>query len=790
MVGPHRYRNRRDRRCSRVNLAKTAEPIVRHAISCEGVVQGIGFRPFIYRLAAELELSGWVSNSARGVEIEAEGTQPRIHEFLRRIREEYPAGAALRRFEVRAIAPRNERGFAIVQSSAGAKPRLALPVDLAMCGSCLADIRDPQSRRYRYPFTTCSSCGPRHSVIADMPYDRARTTMCSFAMCPDCAREYHDPRDRRFHAETIACPACGPRLRLIDAATRMVACDDSALRVAARAVCGGQIVALKGIGGFQLIADALDSAAVARLRERKHRPDKPLAVMFSSIEAIRAHCAVSDEDMRALGSAAAPIVLLPKLDREIGQKIAEGVAPRNPMLGTMLPYTPLHTLLLDEVHRPVVCTSGNLSEEPICTRSDEAVERLGNIADLLLTHDRPIARALDDSVVRVGARGARTIRRARGYTPVSIEIEDGPAVLALGGHMKNTIALALGREAILSQHIGDLDSAPARDALRRTISDLMSFFKCKPEWLACDLHPDYASTIVAERLTERLGAQLMRVQHHHAHVAACMAEHRLEGPVLGFAWDGTGYGTDRTVWGGEALVVRGGAFQRVATLRQFTLAGGERAIREPRRAALGVLRTAGIEPRQYLASLFAESNIDQVARMADARMNAPLTSSIGRLFDAVAAICGLCGVASFDGQAAMELEHSLGSEAEQSGDYPIELIGEAPIVWDWAPTIEALLEDLHQGVPIAKVAARFHNALSAFAVKIAERAGIESVVLSGGCFQNEYLLNRTAARLEQAGFQIYFPRSVPPNDGGIALGQAFVARQLAMEADYVPGNPR
>jgi hydrogenase maturation protein HypF len=773
-----------------VNLMEAAEAIVRRAIFCAGVVQGIGFRPFVYRLAAELELSGWVSNSAQGVEIEAEGTQPRLDEFLRRIREDYPAGAAVRRVEVRAMAPRNERGFAIVHSSAGVDPAPALPVDLALCAACLADIRNPQSRRYRYPFTTCSSCGPRHSVVVDLPYDRARTTMCRFAMCPDCAREYHDQRDRRFHAETIACPACGPQLSLIDAAGRALAHEDSALRLAAQAVCGGQIVALKGIGGFQLILDAADPAAVARLRQRKHRPDKPLAVMFSSLEAIRAHCTLSDDDTRALASAAAPIVLLPKSEHEIGRKIAEGVAPRNPMLGAMLPYTPLHALLLEAVQRPVVCTSGNLSEEPICTRTDEALARLGNVADAFLTHDRPVARPLDDSVVRVGVWGARTIRRARGYTPVSIEIGDGPAVLALGGHMKNTIALGLGREVILSQHIGDLDSAPARSAFQRAIDDLTSFFRYKPELLACDLHPDYASTIAAERLTERLGAPLIRVQHHHAHLAACMAEHRLEGLVLGLAWDGTGYGTDGTIWGGEALVGRGGAFERVATLRQFALPGGERAVREPRRSALALLRAAGIAPHRYLGHLFAGSEMDRVARMVDARINAPLTSSIGRLFDAVAAFCGLRGVATFDGQAAMELEHALDSEAEQSGEYSIELIGEGPMVGDWAPMIHALLENLRQGVPIASIAARFHNSLAAFAVNVAKRLQIERIVLGGGCFQNEYLLNRTVARLERAGFEVHFPRIVPPNDGGIALGQAFIARQMAREADHVPGNPR
>jgi hydrogenase maturation protein HypF len=768
-----------------------AERIIRRAIFCEGIVQGIGFRPFVHRLAAELELTGWVSNSPRGVEIEAEGTSRRLDEFLRRIREEHPPGAAVNRLEVRAIALGNDGGFAIVQSSASGDRKPALPADIAVCLACLAEIRDPQSRRYRYPFTTCSSCGPRYSVVEELPYDRPRTTMRRFAMCSDCAREYHDPRDRRFHAETIVCPACGPKLCLLDMAGCVLAGEDSALRLAADAVREGRIVALKGIGGFQLIVNALDDAAVARLRERKHRPDKPFALMFPSIEAIAAHCALSAEERRALESTAAPIVLLEKRNSPNGARIADGVAPRNPTLGAMLPYTPLHALLLEVIADPIVCTSGNLSEEPICTGTDEAIARLGRIADLFLTHNRPVARPLDDSVVRVGARGRRTIRRARGYAPVGMEIDsDGPTVLAFGGHMKNTIALGLGHEAILSQHIGDLDSASGRAAFRRAIDDLTWFFNCAPGVLACDLHPDYASTIAAEELAERLGAPLLRVQHHHAHIAAGMAEHHLDGPVLGFAWDGTGYGVDGSIWGGEALVVHGAAFERVAALRPFALPGGDRAVREPRRSALAVLQAAGTEPHRYLGLWFERTELDRIASMAGASVNTPLTTSVGRLFDAVAALCGLRGIVSYDGQAAMELEHALDADAERAGAYAITLARAGLIVADWRPLIDALLEDVRANAAIALISARFHNALAALAVEIATRIGLERIVLSGGCFQNEYLLNRTAALLEDRGFDVHWPRMVPPNDGGIALGQVFVARQAAMEANHVPGNSR
>ncbi|MBE3603172.1 carbamoyltransferase HypF [bacterium] len=769
------------------------ETQVRRAIRLEGVVQGVGFRPFLYRLAIELGLAGWVANGPGSVEVEAEGDPQRVEEFVQRVHQAHPAGAVISRIAVREVAIRNDSRFAILDSFAGGVRGPAIPSDLAACPECLAEIREPGSRRFRYPFTTCSGCGPRYSVVEGLPYDRGRTAMRLFDMCADCAREYEDPHDRRFHAETIACPKCGPRLNLLNAMGETLALGDLALRHAAESILRGEIVALKGLGGFQLLVDARNRGAVGRLRERKCRPEKPFALMFPTLESVRVHAAMSADEAQALEAVSAPIVLMRRADaaQSIHERIADNVAPENPWLGVMLPYTPLHALLLEAVNCPVVCTSGNLSEEPICTDTGEALARLGRIADLFLTHDRPIVRPLDDSVVRAGPRGVRMIRRARGYTPVALDIgSDGPTVLALGGHTKNTIALGLGRQVVLSQHIGDLDAPSARTGLRRVIDDLMRFLGCRAELLACDLHPDYASTIEAERLVERLGLPLLRVQHHHAHIAALMAEHRLEGPILGLAWDGAGYGIDGSIWGGEALVAHGSRFERIATIRPFRLPGGERAIREPRRSALGALHAAGLESHLSVCRWFDADQAARLRRMVESRTNAPATTSIGRLFDAVAALCGIRAMVTFEGQAAMELEYRLGAGAEREGAYSIAITKSAMLIGDWAPMAAAIIEDVRRAVPVSRISARFHNALAEFALAIAKHAGLSRVVLAGGCFQNSYLLDRVTALLEAAGFEIYSSLAAPPNDGGIALGQVFVARHATTEANDVPGRSR
>ncbi|MGA2031578.1 MAG: carbamoyltransferase HypF [Thermoguttaceae bacterium] len=785
----------------------------RLAIAVEGVVQGVGFRPFVYNAARSRGLSGWVRNEADVVHIEIEGDRTVVDDFLETLRRRHPPQARIDALDVVEIAAKSPQppaeAFQIVDSAGGAEPRPTIPADLATCAECLAEIRSPSERRFGYPFTNCTNCGPRWSIIRQLPYDRPRTSMAAFPMCPQCLAEYHNAADRRFHAQPIACPQCGPQLRLLDPAGKEIA-RDGALETAAAAVRAGQIVALQGLGGFQLLVDATVPAAVARLRTRKHRPDKPLAVMFPSLEAAQQFCEISEAEAAALRSHQAPIVLVRRraldgAEREI-EPIAEEVAPGNPYLGALLPYTPLHHLLMARIARPIVCTSGNLSEEPMAVEPSEAVRRLGPIADLLLVHNRPIVRPVDDSVVRLMPDGLQILRRARGYAPLPIPLGfSAPNVLAVGGHLKNTVALALGAAGqrattpvVRSCHVGDLDDVLSIEVFRRAIDDLLEFFRIRPEVIACDLHPDYASTRHAETLAQRWGVPLVRVQHHHAHVAACMAEHRLEGPVLGLAWDGTGYGADGTVWGGEALVCQGGRFQRVAHLRPFRLPGGDRAMREPRRSALGLLyemlgSEAGdcpdfrlsengtvpfrnAEVARYAAGWFRAPELRTLLAVLAAPRHAPRTSSMGRLFDAVAALCGLPLVTSFEGQAAMALEFAADADLEEA--YPLPLAGGVPAVADWEPLVRRVLADRAAGEPPARISARFHNALAELAVAIAQRTGLGQVVLGGGCFQNRLLTQTVRQRLMKAGFSVLMPSAVPPGDGGIALGQVFVAAKV------------
>lgn len=538
----------------------------------------------------------------------------------------------------------------------------------------------------------------------------------------------------------------------------------------------GRIVALKGLGGFQLLVDATDGDAVSRLRQRKRRPDRPFALILPSLDDVQRRCKVSDEEARLLESVESPIVLLRRrTDSAAECDIAESVAPGNPYLGVMLPYTPLHHLLVAAVRRPLVCTSGNLAEEPMAIATDDAVERLGPIADVILTHDRPIVRPVDDSVVRVGADGLEMFRRARGYAPLPIDLGfSAPTILAVGGHLKNTVALSLGSQVVVSQHIGDLDNVPSVELFRQTIDDLLAFFHVEPEVIACDLHPDYAATRHAEALAERWKVPLLRVQHHHAHAAACIAEHRLEGPVLALTWDGTGYGPDGTVWGGEALVCDGTEYTRVARLRTFGLPGGDRAVREPRRSALGLLfGIFGGNAGRSAGKWFTPAELPTLLSVLGRSLHSPHTSSMGRLFDAVAAICGLGTVISFEGQAAMALEYAHYFCEDEA--YPLPLSDDTPMVADWEPMIRAILADRAAGEPVGHISARFHNALAEMAAAVARCAGCSQVVLSGGCFQNALLGERVRLRLRQSGFNVYTHHSVPPGDGGIALGQVLLA---------------
>jgi hydrogenase maturation protein HypF len=834
----------------------------RLAITVRGVVQGVGFRPFVYNAARARGLAGWVRNEAGMVRIEVEGERVAVDAFLSDLRARHPPQARIDSIDVQDIqdlSPKTKdlASFQILTSEGQSAPCPTIPADLTTCRECLAEIRDPSERRYNYPFTNCTNCGPRWSIIEQLPYDRPRTSMAAFAMCPDCRAEYENPADRRFHAQPIACRRCGPSLRLLEcgdssplfvrrfellqeAATQEKSGDESphskdALNAAAALLLAGRIVALKGLGGFQLLADATNAEAVVLLRRRKRRPDRPFAIMVATLDEARRYCDISEAETGILTSHQSPIVLLRRLSSPLSPlpsplSPVPGVAPGNPYLGVMLPYTPLHHLLLAAVGRPLVCTSGNLSEEPMAITIEDAQERLGPIADAILTHNRPIVRPVDDSIVRLGPTGPQVLRRARGFAPLAIELRVGtaetPTVLAVGGHLKNTVALALGRvhethqtgkrgqsptnlrsvpagtarrvlrtngdcplfpvDVVLSAHVGDLDSVPSVEVFRRAIDDLVSFFQVTPEIVACDLHPDYASTRHAEQLAARWGVPLVRVQHHHAHVAACMAEHGLNGPVLGFSWDGTGYGPDGTVWGGEVLLCDGAEYRRVAQLRTFALPGGEAAVRQPRRSALGLLfEMFGSRAADYAAQWFSPSELRPLLSMLTQQVNSPRTSSMGRLFDAVAALCGLPPVISFEGQAAMSLEYAADEKEQESYAFTVGQVANLSydtMLLDWEPLVRAVLADRAAGLPVSRISARFHNALADLTVSVAERLAPTKalpIILTGGCFQNALLAARAHARLSAAGYSVYTHNKVPPGDGGIALGQVFVALMQA-----------
>jgi len=746
-----------------------------------GAVQGVGYRPFVYRLAMELELRGWVCNSSGGLIIEVEGSPERLDTCQQRLHDERPPRAFVQGIESAVLDPAGYRGFEIRLSDASERKTTFVLPDVATCDDCLAELFDPADRRHLYPFTNCTHCGPRFSIVERLPYDRPATTMRRFRMCPRCDGEYHDPLDRRFHAQPNACPECGPQLELWDAGGKQLATRHEGLLVTAQALGEGRIVAVKGLGGFHLMVDARNGRAVQRLRERKNREEKPLALMVPSVEAAQDHVSIDAAERRLLCSPEAPIVLLERRAAREAAEVADEVAPGNPSLGVVLPYTPLHHLLLREIGFPVVATSGNLSDEPICTDEQEALQRLAGIADLFLVHDRPIARHVDDSVARVVAGRPMLLRRARGYAPLPVSLKRPlPPTLAVGGQLKNSVALAIDRNAFLSQHIGDLETAQALGAFHDSIEALERLYETTPEQLACDLHPDYASTLFAERR----GLPVEPVQHHHAHVAACLAENEIEPPVLGVAWDGTGHGDDGTVWGGEFLVVEAAGYRRAAHFRTFRLPGGERAIKEPRRSALGLLHELygpGLRDLQAPAPLaaFPQAELPSLLRMLERGLNAPLTSSAGRLFDAVAGLLGLRQRCSFEGQAAMELEFAA-QRASTEDRLAVRLLDpgsaepSSPIVVDWEPMVTRLIELAGESGDIETPARMFHNTLAAVIVEVAQRVGLERVALSGGCFQNRLLTETAICLLREAGFRPYWHQRVPPNDGCIALGQLAV----------------
>lgn len=694
-----------------------------------GAVQGVGFRPFVYKLARELGLRGWVRNEASGLWVEAEGGTETLRRFLERLETERPPASVLLLKETAWLAAGGYETFEIRESGGSDTRTAAVLPDLATCADCLREITDPAQRRHRYPFTNCTRCGPRYTIVREIPYDRANTAMAEFALCEACRREYEDPLDRRFHAQPVACPQCGPTL-------------SASLEQAVEALRRGSIVALKGIGGFQLMVDAQNTFAVERLRLRKRREAKPFAVMMPSLDAIREWAHVSPDEERLLQSSAGPIVLL-RPHRRLLQDTS-------PYLGVMLPYSPLHYLLMQAFGQPLVATSGNLSDEPIAIDEANARARLSDVADFFLSHNRPIETPCDDSVARVSRSRVSLLRRARGYAPMPVRIGTRlPAVLAVGGHLKNTVSLAIGNQIVVSQHIGDLDTLETRRAFEQTIERLCRLYRFQPDLLACDLHPNYYSRRWALQQVKPVAA----IQHHEAHAAACAAENEVTGPYLGVAWDGTGYGHDGTIWGSEVFVCDGPHMQRIAHLRPFLLAGGDSAARHCWRCAESLLWSLGRSVK--------------LERVLERRINCVETTSMGRLFDAVASLLNVCHENRFEGESGLLLE-ALAAEAP-SDAYPLSSeTGTA----DWGPMIEAMLAD---AAPVSVRVSRFFGWLVEWIAALVIRTGLRQVVLSGGCFQNVVLTERALDRLEHTGARVFTHQRVPANDGGLSLGQAVLA---------------
>jgi hydrogenase maturation protein HypF len=759
----------------------------RRRIIVAGIVQGVGFRPFVYSQAVRWGLVGFVLNDSKGVTIEVEGNPNALDGFQRALQEEAPPLARVDTVIAEHIPVHGETGFLIVHSQGGSERRALISPDTATCDDCLRELFDPADRRYHYPFINCTNCGPRFTIIQDVPYDRDKTTMRVFSICPDCQREYDDPHNRRFHAQPNACSVCGPQWRFLDW-TAEPHNDENAdpIVLAAQRLSAGAILAVKGLGGYHLACDALNAEAVQRLRQRKHREARPFALMVPDLETAMLLCEVSAEEAALLQSHRRPIILL---KRRAGCPVAPGVAPSHLTLGIMLPYTPLHHILLHNYTRVfekdqpavLVMTSGNLSEEPIAYREDDAFERLAAIADGALTHNRDIHVRCDDSVVRVTALGLQLLRRSRGYAPepIPLALEFPVPLLACGAHFKNTFCLAKGQQAFISHHIGDLENLETLISLREGIKHFERLFDIYPEAIAYDLHPEYLATKYA------LDSDIKRkisVQHHHAHIASVMAEHGLTEPVIGVAADGTGYGTDGTVWGCEIMVASLLRFERLSHLAYVPLPGGEQAVRQPWR--MGAV---------YLARAFGDAFLDlnipfvrqmdkqtwrTLAQLIAHSINCPQTSSLGRLFDAVAAVLGLRGYALYEGQAAIELEMHAAACTDHVSSYPFAIVKGSRQL-DVMPLMHAIVRDIEQGVSVLSIARRFHvtiaEMLAAACLEIRQMTGLKTVALSGGVFQNRLLLEQLMNRLDEMAFRVYTNQRVPPNDGGLSLGQAAVA---------------
>ncbi|BCX04110.1 MAG: carbamoyltransferase [Candidatus Roseilinea sp.] len=753
---------------------------MRQRLIVRGIVQGVGFRPFVYGLATRHGLGGFVGNDSSGVFIEVEGSPDALAAFVRELRANPPPLAMIDSISVEDLPALGESAFVIVASEGHASASTSISPDVCICEDCLRELFDPADRRYRYPFINCTNCGPRFTIIRDIPYDRPLTTMAAFPMCPQCAAEYHDPANRRFHAQPVACPECGPRI-WFEAPSQAMQWDDEAIRAAQAALRAGQIVAVKGIGGFHLACDATNDAALRALRQRKGRVDKPFAVMVRDLAAARMLAGVDDDEAALLKSKARPIVLL---RRRTDAPVSALVAPGNAYIGLMLPYSPLHYLLLDGLPQPLVMTSGNLSDEPICKDNDEARRRLAALADGFLLHNRDIHVWCDDSVMRSFAGHELPIRRSRGYAPFPVRLaQPTPALIATGGELKATFCVTREQFAYLSQHIGDMENLETLQAFERALAHFVKLFRIVPERVVCDLHPGYLSTQWAERFAAAQGLPLVKVQHHHAHIAACLAEHGFDpdARAIGISFDGTGYGSDGAIWGGEVLIANCRTFTRIAHLKYVPLPGGDASIKQPYRAALAHLWAAGIPWDDDLPCVAACPPEERrvLRRQLERSFNCPPTSSMGRLFDAISALIGVRQTATYEAQAAIELE-ALCDDAEhrryESATAPS--ADRATLVLDPAPMLTEMVRDLRAGVAQQTIAAKVHNTIAEWIAQVSDYArqqtGLNIVALSGGVFQNVRLLRRALPRLRAAGFDVLTHRAVPPNDGGLALGQAVV----------------
>ncbi len=736
-------------------------------------MQGVGMRPFVARLAKQYRQGGWVANTPEGLNIVVEGDPTLQQQFLKALQINLPPLARIDTLHCRQHPATGLRHFQIKESEQGENNSPWVLPDIAACPQCIDDVFNPESRFYRYPFTSCCDCGPRYSIMTALPYDRERTSMAEFKLCPQCERDFHDPENRRYHAQTIACPRCGPELSLFNINGQCLQQGETSLQQTIQFLREGKIIAVKSIGGFQLWVDAHNQQAVQLLRARKNRLHKPFALMTADIESAGKFCRINPIEQTALTSLGAAIVLLTRSDSSL---IAEAVAPDSKLLGVMLAYTPLHHLLLQEFGSPVVATSANMHNEPICISRQQVEQQLSAVADFILDHNRDILRPLDDSLLRVIADKPTILRRARGFAPLPVKLKTAiPDTLAVGAHLHNTIAFSHGHHAILSAHIGDLENYQTRRLFNETASDMQRFFKRKPQRFITDLHADYASSLSLAKQTSPQAP--LKVQHHYAHILSCMAEHGLLPPLLGIAWDGAGLGDDGCLWGGEFLQINDKGYSRFAHLKPFPLPGGEKAIQEPRRAALGLLYASqAVDSDAWRNLPFSAFERQTLLAALKQGVNTPTSTSMGRLFDAVAALLDLSQINHYQGQAAMTLEQCA-MQHDNIDAYPFRISDEQPFILDWRPILQGISEDLLH-FPREYIAKKFHNTLVDMILNCALRAEQPMIVLSGGCFQNAYLTETALQKLNAAGFQVYRHQQIPPNDGGLALGQLAASQYL------------